>query len=332
MKSINRAARHDRKINQRTWSSVPTRATQTACHPANRAHAAGLCLTLRDRRELIRRTGSWRSSDWWRTRARSVGSSINTVFLGAAAAVETVKAEAGNYDILHFATHGILNDRSPLYSHILLAQADAAKSEAQPKEDGLLEAWEIMQMDLRADLAVLSACETARGRVGAGEGVIGLTWAFFVAGAPTTVVSQWKVRADSTAALMVEFHRLLQIGRPPEQSMEEQTASLRLDPLLLPVVEATDEVAARERLEDLFALVSPSVKKIVSGSDTPDDDDQESLRQIIQVLWKLRADPQGHAIGDLQRYVRALARRTPGLSRAQRIPSATTSVESAPGF
>jgi CHAT domain-containing protein len=74
----------------------------------------------------------------------------------------------------------------------------------------LLEAWEILNLDLKADLAVLSACETARGRIGAGEGMIGLTWALFVAGVPTTVVSQWKVRSDSTAELMVEFHRLLQ--------------------------------------------------------------------------------------------------------------------------
>ncbi len=137
------------------------------------------------------------------------------IFVGVAAAEAAVKAQAGAYDILHFATHGILNDRNPLYSHILLAQADGVTTDAepraaQPREDGLLEAWEIMQMDLRAELVVLSACETARGRVGAGEGMIGLTWALFVAGVPTTVVSQWKVRADSTAALMVEFHRLLQ--------------------------------------------------------------------------------------------------------------------------
>jgi len=64
-------------------------------------------------------------------------------------------------------------------------------------------------MNLKADLVVLSACETARGRISAGEGVIGLTWALFVAGAPTSVVSQWKVETASTAALMLAFHRAL---------------------------------------------------------------------------------------------------------------------------
>ena len=70
-----------------------------------------------------------------------------------------------------------------------------------------------MQLDLKADLAVLSACETARGRTSAGEGVIGLTWALFVAGAPATVVSQWEVESASTRDLMLGFHRQLQAPR-----------------------------------------------------------------------------------------------------------------------
>jgi CHAT domain-containing protein len=89
-----------------------------------------------------------------------------------------------------------------MYSHLALAQGGGA-------EDGLLEAWELMRLDLKADLAALSACETARGRFGAGEGMIGLTWALFVAGVPSTVVSQWKVESASTRDLMLGFHRQL---------------------------------------------------------------------------------------------------------------------------
>src|SRR4029453_8043808 len=99
-------------------------------------------------------------------------------------------------------THGILNNSAPLYSNLVLTRGAA-------REDGLLEAWELMQLELKADLAVLSACETARGRYGAGEGMIGLTWALFVAGVPSTVVSQWKVEAASTRDLMLNFHRQL---------------------------------------------------------------------------------------------------------------------------
>jgi CHAT domain-containing protein len=105
----------------------------------------------------------------------------------------------------------------------VLAQGDR-------NEDGLLEAWELMRMDLRADLVVLSACETARGRFGAGEGVIGLSWAMFVAGAPATVVSQWKVESASTRELMLGFHqRLIAPSRKPETKAEAlRLAALKL--------------------------------------------------------------------------------------------------------
>lgn len=136
------------------------------------------------------------------------GGERSRVYLGAAAREELLKAEIGNYRVVHFATHGILDNRNPLYSHLLLAQEPGDSG-----EDGLLEAHEIMEMDLQAELVVLSACQTAGGRVGAGEGVIGMTWALFVAGSPTTVVSQWKVDTRSTSKLMVEFHSNLQQQR-----------------------------------------------------------------------------------------------------------------------
>lgn len=137
------------------------------------------------------------------------GNDKSEVYIGAEAGEDRFKAEAGKFRVLHLATHGIFNDASPMYSHILLS-----RGQPDSKEDGLLEAWEIMQMDLKADLAVLSACETGRGHVSAGEGMIGLTWAFFVAGVPTTVVSQWKVESASTAKLMLAFHRMLRAGDP----------------------------------------------------------------------------------------------------------------------
>jgi CHAT domain-containing protein len=91
-------------------------------------------------------------------------------------------------------------------------------------EDGLFEAWELMQMDLRAELAVLSACETGRGRVGSGEGLIGMTWAFFVAGVPTIVASQWQVPSESTTRLMMEFHKSLVHRGAPGQGIPKAAA------------------------------------------------------------------------------------------------------------
>src|SRR6185436_91308 len=136
------------------------------------------------------------------------GPASSRVLIGAQAREGIVKAEAGKYQVLHFATHATLDDRNPLYSRIILS-----RTEDDQQEDGLLEAWELMKLDLNAELVVLSACETARGRVTNGEGMIGMSWALFVAGSPAAVVSQWKVDSARSSELMIEFHRNL-LHRP----------------------------------------------------------------------------------------------------------------------
>src|SRR4029079_16712822 len=143
---------------------------------------------------------------------RLYGAARSKVYVGAEAREDRVKSEAGAAGILHFSTHGTLNNAAPMYSYLTLAEVGS-------NDDGLLEAWELMQLDLKADLAVLSACETARGRIGAGEGVIGLAWALFVAGCPTTVVSQWKVESSSTAELMLSFHLNLKSGMSKSEAL-----------------------------------------------------------------------------------------------------------------
>jgi CHAT domain-containing protein len=154
------------------------------------------------------------------------GSSRSHVYTGAEAREDRIKAEARNHKILHFATHGILNDATPMHSYLALARGG-------DNEDGLLEAWELMETELRADLVVLSACETARGRVGAGEGVIGFSWALFVAGSPTAVVSQWKVDSAGTSELMLAFHKSLNAaattrGEKPSTAGALRSAALNL--------------------------------------------------------------------------------------------------------
>jgi len=160
------------------------------------------------------------------TEVRSIaalyGARNSRVYLRSEAREEVVKAEAGAFDVLHFATHGVLDDRNALYSRLVFSPP-AAK-----QEDGLLEAREIMRLQLRARLAVLSACETARGRVGDGEGLIGMSWALFVAGAPASVVSQWKVDSTSTTDLMIEFHRNLRIeGRTNAEALRRAALKVR---------------------------------------------------------------------------------------------------------
>ena len=91
-----------------------------------------------------------------------------------------------------------------MYSYLVFSQ-----DRNDTNEDGLLETREVLNLDLNADLVVLSACETGRGKLGAGEGIVGMSWALFVAGSPATVVSQWKVESASTTELMLGFHRNL---------------------------------------------------------------------------------------------------------------------------
>jgi CHAT domain-containing protein/Tfp pilus assembly protein PilF len=158
-----------------------------------------------------------------RSVAQLYAAETSRILIGAEAREARVKSEAGKYQILHFATHAMLDDNSPLYSRVLLSQVDNEAS-----EDGLLEAREIMELDLKADMAILSACQTGRGRIGAGEGVIGTAWAFFVAGCPTTVVSQWKVDSTSTTEFMIEFHRQLTRRRSGNGARASRAQALRL--------------------------------------------------------------------------------------------------------
>ena len=156
------------------------------------------------------------------------GAEASTILIGTAAREETFKATASTYTVLHFAAHGVFDDVNPLYSRLLLA----TESES---EDGFLEAREIMKLDLHADLAVLSACQTARGQVGSGEGLIGMSWALFIAGTSTTVASQWKVDSTSTARLMIDFHRNLQSESrssqaSPAEALRRAAIKLMADP------------------------------------------------------------------------------------------------------
>jgi CHAT domain-containing protein len=118
----------------------------------------------------------------------------------SSATEEMIKRESQRYKILHLATHGVLDNQSPMDSYILLAPNKAGGV-------GSLNAREMMTLNLQAELVVLSACETAEGRVGDGEGMIGMTWALTAAGTPTVVASQWQVNSCSTTDLMVAFHR-----------------------------------------------------------------------------------------------------------------------------
>ncbi len=143
------------------------------------------------------------------------------VEVGAEATETRFKHEAGRYRVLHLATHATFDNDDPMYSSLVLAQSAS--------DDGLLEAREIARLKLAADLAILSSCESGRGKL-SGEGVIGMSWALLVAGCPTAVVTQWDVASASTSALMIEFHRQLRKGHAPPEALRRAEITLMRDP------------------------------------------------------------------------------------------------------
>lgn len=159
--------------------------------------------------------------------AKLYGAGRTKVYTEEDALEERIKTEAAPYSVVHFATHAWLNDVNPMYSYLQLARREHGQ------EDGLLEAREILDLDFRADLAVLSACETGTGKIRPGEGVIGLSWAFAVAGVPSTVASFWSVESKSTSQLMVEFHRQLVSTKRRKRGGLAKAAALRRSQLKL---------------------------------------------------------------------------------------------------
>ncbi len=113
--------------------------------------------------------------------------------------------------ILHFATHGLFDEQHGLNSSLALTAEGG---------DGFLTAEEIMDLRLRADLAVLSACDTARGAI-TGDGVVGLSRSFFAAGVPSVLSSLWPVADFSTAELMEQFYENLQTEPDKAQALRQ---------------------------------------------------------------------------------------------------------------
>src|SRR5262245_5231794 len=124
----------------------------------------------------------------------------------------------GDYRIIHFATHGLLNSDHPELSGLILS----LYAPSGAKVDGFLRMHEIYNLRLSADLVVLSACQTGVGKEIKGEGLVALTRGFMYAGARRVVASLWKVDDASTAALMQDFYRcLIKEGRSPADALRQ---------------------------------------------------------------------------------------------------------------
>jgi CHAT domain-containing protein len=132
--------------------------------------------------------------------------------------------QSGSVRVIHLATHGLVDPVEPAASNIALCP------DPEGVEDGYLHTLEILSLNTDAGIVVLSACESAGGKIGRGEGVVGLSRAFLASGTPGVVASLWPVSDESTAILMQEFYeRMLRKKRPASRALNEARLALMDD-------------------------------------------------------------------------------------------------------
>lgn len=127
---------------------------------------------------------------------------------------EVFKATAKDYSIIHLAMHGMLDTRSPILSSLIFSE------DSTTQEDNFLRAYEIAQMDLNADLVVLSACETGYGKFQQGEGIMSLAHSFTYAGASSVLNSLWQVNDFSTGQIMKNYYTNLARGFTKDKALQ----------------------------------------------------------------------------------------------------------------
>ncbi len=133
----------------------------------------------------------------------------------------------GQYRYVHFATHGLLNDRHPELSGLVLSLLDREGR----TQDGFLRMVEVFNLNLPAELVVLSGCKTGLGKEIRGEGLVGLTRGFIHAGAARVLVSLWDVNDRATAELMTKFYRgMLSKGLRPAAALQAAQSELSRQP------------------------------------------------------------------------------------------------------
>ena len=136
-----------------------------------------------------------------------------TVYLRAKATKNKVREMVGNYDIIHFATHGLFVEDAPMYSGLLMA--------AGPEGNGRLTAAEIFKLQFKGRAIVMSACKTALGLSSTGTEIVGLNRAFLYAGSPSVVATLWNIDDKSTAVFMDNFYKNLKKNEDIADSLKK---------------------------------------------------------------------------------------------------------------
>jgi len=138
-------------------------------------------------------------------------------YLHQDASEENFKNNIKGCKFVHVATHGFINNENPKLSNLAFSQP----SDRKAGEDGILYSAETYNLDLDADLLVLSACQTGVGKIAKGEGLMALTRGFFYSGARNIIASLWKVYDQHTSHLMVEMYRQIAEGKTYSSALRE---------------------------------------------------------------------------------------------------------------
>lgn len=160
--------------------------------------------------------------------ARLLPSDKSRFWVGFNANLENVvNQDLTQYQYIHFATHGLINNEKPRLTALVLSLIDNEGKEKQ----GFLTLNEIFNLNLNARMVTLSACQTALGKQVDGEGLVGLTRAFLYAGTKSLTVSLWNVNDKSTAELMVRFYKeIFENNLPPSEALRQAQLSIMKEP------------------------------------------------------------------------------------------------------
>ncbi len=140
------------------------------------------------------------------------------VFLNENATEAKFKEHAPDYNILHLAMHTIMKDDNPLNSWLAFTTAES-NDPADTIEDNRLYAYEIYNLSLNAEMAVLSSCSSGFGKMNRGEGMMSLARGFYYAGCPSVVMTLWQVSDKSSSELMTDFYKYLKKGKSKQEAM-----------------------------------------------------------------------------------------------------------------
>ena len=150
--------------------------------------------------------------------AKHITKSIHGKILRSENATEAqFKKLAGNYSILHFAMHTIIDNENPMFSKLVFT---SSSDDTLRNEDNMLNTYEIFNLELNAQMVVLSSCKSGFGQIQKGEGIMSMARGFMFAGCPSLAITLWSVDDQSSSDLMTTYYEYLAMGVTKSKALQ----------------------------------------------------------------------------------------------------------------